>query len=144
MATAVPLDDGYAGIVSRTVAFVVDAVVVTVVAAGTVAVVQLVASVAGADWRGLARAAAPAVPAVFAAYNFVFWGLSGRTPGMALLGLRVTSTAGRPVRWIPALIRAVVLAYLPIGSVWCLVDRRRQAVHDKLAGTVVVRPSPGR
>ncbi|OLB79996.1 MAG: RDD family protein [Actinobacteria bacterium 13_2_20CM_2_71_6] len=146
MATATLPDGGYAGVVSRTVAFVVDAAVVGVFAVGTVAVVQLVVSVIGAERRDLARAAVPvflaAVPAMLASYNFLFWALTGRTPGMALLGLRVTSTAGRRVRWIPALVRAVVLAYFPIGSVWCVVDRRRQAVHDKLAGTVVIRTSP--
>ncbi len=79
------------------------------------------------------------LPALLVSYDVVFWGLTGRTPGMALLGVRVTSTAGRPVSWTAALIRAVVLAYFPIGSLWSIVDRRHQAVHDKLARTVVVR-----
>jgi uncharacterized RDD family membrane protein YckC len=38
-----------------------------------------------------------------------------------------------------------VLAYFPIGAVWALVDGRHQAIHDKLARTVVVRvPTPAR
>jgi uncharacterized RDD family membrane protein YckC len=35
-----------------------------------------------------------------------------------------------------------VLAYFPIGALWCLVDRRHQAIHDKLARTAVVRTAP--
>jgi uncharacterized RDD family membrane protein YckC len=138
--------DDYAGVVSRTVAYLVDVFVVGVLTIVGVAGAQLVTTVVGAGWRDLARAAAPvflaAAPALFALYNVLFWGLAGRTPGMALLGLRVTSTAGRRVRWMAALVRALVLAYFPVGGLWCLVDRRRQAVHDKLARTLVVRTVP--
>jgi len=139
----------YAGVVSRTAAFMVNVVVVAAVALGTAAVVQLVVTVVGYRWRGLADWAVPvllaAVPVLFALYNFAFWWLTGRTPGMALFGLRVTSTAGRPLGWIAALIRALILACFPIGALWCLVDRRHQAVHDKLARTLVVGPAlPGR
>jgi uncharacterized RDD family membrane protein YckC len=144
--TATAAREECAGVVSRTVAFLVDATIVTVFAIGVVAVVELFATVTGAEWRAAARAAAPvflaSVPGMLATYDFVFWGLTGRTPGMALLGLRLTTTAGRRVRWTRSLIRAVVLAYFPIGTLWCLVDRRHQAVQDKLAGTLVVRTVP--
>jgi uncharacterized RDD family membrane protein YckC len=133
----------YAGVVSRAGAFLADAAVVVVVALGAVAVVALVTLVVGAQGRHLARTMASvlavALPALLAAYAGVFWALAGRTPGMALLGLRVVSTAGRPAHWLPCAIRAVVLAYFPIGALWCVVDRRHQAVHDKLARTTVVR-----
>lgn len=130
-----------AGFVSRTVAYVVDASLVSVVAAGAVIFVELVGSVIGAQVRDVALAvlSAVALPTTFALYCTVFWGLAGRTPGMALLGIRVVSTRGRPVSWLSSLIRALVLAYFPIGALWSLVDRRRQAVHDKLARTLVVR-----
>jgi uncharacterized RDD family membrane protein YckC len=133
----------YAGVVSRAGAFLADAALVTLVAFGAVAVVALVTLVVGAQGRHLARTMvsilAIALPALLAAYGGIFWALAGRTPGMALLGLRVVSTAGRRPRWLACVIRAVVLAYFPIGSLWCLVDRRHQAIHDKLARTTVVR-----
>ncbi len=141
-----PTGAGYAGVVSRTVAFGVDAVVITAVTIGVVAGIQLIVSVVSIDLHGLVEVTSPllvaVLPALLAFYDFVFWGLAGRTPGMALLGVRVTTTTGRPVPWRSALIRAVVLGYFPIGSLWCLVDRRHQAVHDKLARTVVVRAVP--
>ena len=137
------LPDEYVGAVSRMVAFLVDATVVTFSAVAGAAGAQLIVTVLGAEWRDIVRAAVPAflaaVPLMFALYNFVFWGLTGRTPGMALLGLRLTSTAGRRAGWFASLVRAVVLACFPIGWLWCLVDRRHQAVHDKVARTVVVR-----
>lgn len=137
----------YAGLVSRTTAYVVDAVIVVFGISGAIAVMGVVAMVAGAAARDIAEAAASTyvffLPAVLAIYCAVFWVLAGRTPGMALLGLRVERSDGRPVRWFAAFVRAVLLAVFPIGALWLLVDRRHQAVHDKVAGTVVVRdPGP--
>lgn len=138
-----PADRGYAGAVSRTLAFGLDAALVATAATGAALAILLIGSVLGTSDRELARAVAPAfaaaLPALLAVYNTVFWALAGRTPGMALLGIRVVATRDRPVSWLSALVRAVVLGYFPIGALWCLVDRRSQAVHDKLARTVVVR-----
>jgi uncharacterized RDD family membrane protein YckC len=133
----------YAGPVSRAVAFGLDAALVSALAVGVAASLQLVVTVLGSDLRELVRAATPVLlmtlPAVLVGYDAVFWSLTGRTPGMAVLGVRVTTAAGGRVPWHAALIRAVVLGYFPVGALWCLVDRRCQAIHDKLARTVVVR-----
>jgi len=138
-----PVGDDYAGPVSRAVGYLVDAALVAALTIGGVAGVQVIVTVVGNDLREFVRAATPvllaALPVLLVSYLFVFWGLTGRTPGMALIGVRLTSTAGRPVSWTAALVRAVILGYFPIGYLWCLVDRRRQAVHDKLARTIVVR-----
>jgi uncharacterized RDD family membrane protein YckC len=136
----------YAGPVSRTIAYVLDTVIVAVLFTGAATVAGLVASVVGARAHDLARAAASAylllLPATLAFYCMLFWALAGRTPGMALLGLRVVTTRSRSLPWLSAAVRAIVLAYFPIGALWALVDRRGQAVHDKLARTVVVRMPP--
>lgn len=136
----------YAGAVSRILAFGVDAALVAAAAVAAVVVIVLIGSVIGTTAGKLARAVAPifiiALPVLLAGYNAVFWGLAGRTPGMALLGIRVVTTRGRPVAWLSSLIRAVVLALFPIGFLWSLVDRRHQAIHDKLGRTTVVRLGP--
>jgi uncharacterized RDD family membrane protein YckC len=120
---------------------------VSITSAGTVAAMGLVAGVVGSEAHDLAQALAAAyivvLPGLFAVYCTVFWGLAGRTPGMAVVGVRVVRAAGGRVRWLPALIRALLLAFFPIGSLWLLVDRRHQAVHDKLARTLVVRAPAG-
>ncbi|HEU4425398.1 MAG TPA: RDD family protein [Pilimelia sp.] len=138
-----PAARAYAGVVSRTVAFVVDVVIVGTIAGGTVLFVELIGFVMGAQARDLARALVPvfvaAVPALLAFYGMFFWAMAGRTPGMALLGIRVVTTTGRQrISWLSALIRAVTLTLFPIGALWCVVDRRCQGVHDKLARTTVV------
>jgi uncharacterized RDD family membrane protein YckC len=132
-----------AGPVSRAIAYLLDALVVAVLFTGGAVITGVVASVIGAQATALARAAVSAyllvLPAMLACYSALFWALAGRTPGMALLGLRVVAAGGRPVSWLSALVRAIALAYFPIGAAWALVDRRRQALHDKLARTEVVR-----
>ena len=144
MAEASPA--GYAGVVSRTVAYIVDALIVSIVSVGTATGMGLIASVVGSDARELARtlttAYLVALPAVFALYCTVFWGLTGRTPGMALSGVRVVNMSQRRVRWIAALARGILLAYFPIGSLWMLVDRRHRAIHDLIARTLVIREGP--
>jgi uncharacterized RDD family membrane protein YckC len=139
----------YAGPVSRLVAYLMDAFVVAVVCTGAAAVAAMIASVISARLHDVTLAAASAVlvvlPALLAAYCAVFWALAGRTPGMAVLGLRVVATRRRRLSWPAALLRALVLAYFPVGAVWALVDRRHQAIHDKVARTAVLRaPSAAR
>lgn len=141
MTTSVAGD--YAGPVSRTVAYALDALIVAALFIGGATVASMIASFIGPRAHDLARAAASAylvvLPAMLALYGTVFWALAGRTPGMAVLGLRVVATHRKPLSWLSAFVRGVVLAYFPIGALWALIDRRHQAVHDKLARTVVVR-----
>jgi uncharacterized RDD family membrane protein YckC len=137
---------GRAWFVTRSIAYLIDALLVGAVAIGATIAVVLVSAAVGGQGREVAERAVPVVlallPAVLAAYNVFFWGIAGRTPGMALLGVRVVSAGGGPVSWPAALVRAVVLAFLPIGALWSVVDRRGQALHDKLARTLVVRTAP--
>lgn len=132
----------YAGMVSRTIAYLLDALLVAVTFTFGAVGVGLIASVIGAEARDLARAVTSAyaflLPASFVTYNLLFWGLAGRTPGMALVGVRVVTTHGRPVSWPAALVRALVLGLFPLGALWAFVDRRHQGLHDKLARTTVI------
>ncbi|MFI7600366.1 RDD family protein [Actinoplanes sp. NPDC049681] len=133
----------YAGPVSRTIAYALDALIVSVFFTAGAALAGLITSVMGTEIHDVTRSAASAVllvlPAMLAAYSMLFWALAGRTPGMALLGLRVVAVRSPDLSWLSAAVRAVVLAYFPLGAVWVLVDRRHQAVHDKLARTAVIR-----
>ena len=134
---------GYAGLVSRTLAYLIDTLTVAVLTGAGVAVLGMVASVVGAGARNLAELIVSSylvfLPTLLAVYCALFWSLAGRTPGMAVLGVRVVRSDGRPVRWFAALVRAVLLAYFPIGALWLIVDRRHQGLPDKIAMTTVVR-----
>jgi uncharacterized RDD family membrane protein YckC len=75
-------------------------------------------------------------------YLALFTALGGETPGKGLLGLRVIDRWGQA----PSAGRSVARAVLALGSAafaltgffLVLFDRRRQSLHDKLAGTFVV------
>ncbi|MEV0902280.1 RDD family protein [Actinoplanes sp. NPDC049802] len=133
----------YAGLVSRFLAYVVDAVLVAVFTGGAALVFGVVAAIVGSEAWNLARLVVSSylilLPAILALYCAVFWMLAGRTPGMGMLGLRVVRADGRTPGWFASFVRGLLLAYFPIGALWLLLDRRRQAVHDKIARTSVVR-----
>jgi uncharacterized RDD family membrane protein YckC len=77
----------------------------------------------------------------FAAFE-AFW--HGQTPGKRLVGLRVLSVSGRPIRFDEALLRNLlrVVDQLPgvyaVGIVAMLASTRSQRLGDLAAGTVVV------
>ena len=79
-----------------------------------------------------------------AAVFVIGWARWGTTPGKLLLELRVVDArSGERPGWIRSLIRCIgyVVSLLPLGLgfVWAAFDRNGQALHDKLAGTRVVR-----
>jgi uncharacterized RDD family membrane protein YckC len=87
-------------------------------------------------WAGVAALLA-------VAYSWLFAFLGGRTPGLALAGLRLESVRGGSLAVDEALIRAALAvpsAALGLaGFGLALLDPRGQTLHDKLCGTVVVR-----
>ncbi len=70
------------------------------------------------------------------------WTLSGKTIGMAVLGIRVVRTDGSAVGPRQAVIRTLTLplSFVPVGLgfLGILTNRDRHALHDRLAGTAVV------
>jgi uncharacterized RDD family membrane protein YckC len=136
----------YAGLVSRSAAYVLDGLIVAVMAGAATLTFALVASVLGSQGRELAWMVLSTyvvfLPTIMALYCSAFWIVAGRTPGQAVFGLRVIGRDGRPPRLIAGLVRALLLAYLPVVALWLLFDRRHQGLHDKLARTSVVRSSP--
>ena len=82
---------------------------------------------------------------------FVVWeALRGRSPGKAALGLRVVTTAGRPIGWRAAVLRNLLRAadVLPtgylVGVVAMGLNRRFQRLGDLVAGTMVIVPEDAR
>jgi uncharacterized RDD family membrane protein YckC len=82
---------------------------------------------------------------VQAAYFIGFWASAGRTPAMALMGLRVRDAHDRPPGVLRSAVRLVglwiAIAIVLLGFVPALVDDRRRALQDFLAGTEVVYSS---
>lgn len=135
----------FAGVASRGVALVVDALAIVLGTAVVGGAASLVAAVVGGvkpEWLAQTLLSAATI-AIAVGYFTLFWKAAGQTPGMALMGVRVLSSRadGRLTGW-QALCRTVglALAIVPcfLGFVPALFDRRRRALPDYLAGTEVV------
>jgi uncharacterized RDD family membrane protein YckC len=78
-----------------------------------------------------------------AGYGALMWKLKGTTIGGIVCHLQVVRVDGRDIEWDTALVRALSaflsLAPAGLGFIWIAFDADRQAWHDKIAGTVVVR-----
>lgn len=136
----------YAGLVTRTLAFAADVVVIDLAALLVGGVVAIAASFFDLpqDLRTVLAAAGVVAGALWAVGYFVaFWSTSGETPGDRLMRIRVQDEqTGGPVPVARALGRLAALflgvLLLFVGVLWILVDDRRRGLHDRLAGTVVV------
>jgi uncharacterized RDD family membrane protein YckC len=77
------------------------------------------------------------------AYHVGFWTWRGTTLGGIICQLRVTRTDGAPLQFADALVRGLTgifsLVVMGLGFLWVLRDPERQAWHDRVAGTYVVK-----
>jgi uncharacterized RDD family membrane protein YckC len=82
-----------------------------------------------------------------AAYGAVMWKLKGTTIGGILCNLQVVRADDRELDWPTTSVRALScflsLTCLGLGFLWIAFDDNKQAWHDKIAGTVVVRVPKG-
>jgi uncharacterized RDD family membrane protein YckC len=134
----------FGGVATRGAAFAIDAGITHASLAVGAALVALVASVFGDPPTWLAATLAGAAWAlVVGGYFTFFWATVGQTPGMRLLRLRVAAedgglpSAGRSVLRFVGLVIAIVPLFA--GLVPVLFDRRRRALQDFVARTVVLR-----
>lgn len=79
-------------------------------------------------------------------YFVALWSWRGQTVGMMPFNMKVVSVAdGKNIDVMRALLRYVgfIIAAIPllIGLIWAAFDSRKQGWHDKIAGTVVIRPN---
>lgn len=76
-------------------------------------------------------------------FTLLAGGFAGRTPGKMLLRIRIVKTNGLPVTFFDAFVRhggyVAGIAMGMIGFLKLLWEPNRQAVEDRIAGTVVVR-----
>jgi uncharacterized RDD family membrane protein YckC len=143
-AVEAPPEIVYAGFVTRTIAFAVDALVIDVVALAVAAVVALVFSVfpVSSDVHNVAVAAGGVLFVIWSmAYFTTFWTSTGQTPGARAMTIRVMRADGSRLRPRHALVRLVGLVVsLPLlfGYLPILVTDRRRGLFDVMAGTVVI------
>jgi uncharacterized RDD family membrane protein YckC len=135
----------YAGPVTRLVAYVID----TAIAGGAFTIVTgaLGSALGSIDIAlgGLQRGNV-LFGVVLVAWFFAYWwastAVAGRTPGMALVGLRIVTRSGEPITGRHALLRVLTLplsfAVFGLGLLGIVFDRERRGLHDVAAGSTVV------
>ena len=127
----------YAGFGSRALAFLLDAIIVTVI------VVPILVLGFGVQQMPTENSWELVVLLAIAAAVIGFWRAFGATPGKIALGLKIVDAAsgGRPslgrlaLRFLGYFVSAFPL-YL--GFLWAAFDRRKQGWHDKIARTLVI------
>lgn len=140
------------GFAPRLVAFMLDLVVINMLA-GVFTLGGLIAYIKGSlphqDTPLLFQNVDVYAPLFFASFILVsmtyftyFHGISGQTPGKMIMGLRVVSKDGgllghrrAMLRWIGYFFSS---AFLNLGFLWIIIDRKKQGWHDKLAGSLVI------
>jgi uncharacterized RDD family membrane protein YckC len=134
-----------AGFWIRFVALVIDGLIVGI--PGGIIVTLLVALV-GKDATGVIIVLYGLFILAEVAYFVYFWSRpDGQTLGMKVFNLRVVKTDGSPltvggaiVRYVGYIVDSIIFG-LPIGYLWAAFDKDKQAWHDKMAGTYVIKSS---
>jgi uncharacterized RDD family membrane protein YckC len=137
----------YTGLVTRSLAFGIDALIIDVVAAGVAAIVLLALNLLQVPSKidtALAAIGAVALIVWAAAYFVTFWSTTGQTPGARVMRFRVLAPGAERGRISPrrAIVRLIgmTLAAIPLlaGYWMVLFNDRRRGLHDYIAGTVVI------
>ncbi len=85
--------------------------------------------------------------ALLVIYGIAMWKLKGATVGDIIFKLQVIRADGREIDWPTAVVRGLScflsLTVIFLGFLWIAFDTHKQAWHDKIAGTLVVRHPNG-
>jgi uncharacterized RDD family membrane protein YckC len=148
-----------AGFVTRLIAFVIDLLIITGTSTVVAGIAGLILNFFNIDFIQVATDSSADLSArlpglillgayglfnlvLFLAYAPFFWLVAGQTPGKAIMGLRVITLDGKPLRLHHAVRRMAGywISAIPffLGYLWVLIDDGRRAWHDKIAGTQVV------
>jgi uncharacterized RDD family membrane protein YckC len=133
----------YVGFWMRLIAFFIDSLILTVI------IVLILIAIFGREYVQLSmqgktlwadilfQGVLPAVAAI------LFWRFRGATPGKMLISARIVDagtygppSTGKLIGRYFAYLVSIVPVFL--GFLWIAFDKRKQGLHDKLAGTVVI------
>jgi uncharacterized RDD family membrane protein YckC len=142
---SVTAQGNYAGSVSRFLAYAIDLLVSSGVFTLALAAISYVVKIVTGKQVSWNRQDILVV-VLYVAWEFFYfgysWAVSGRTFGMAVLGIRVVRADGAIAEPRRGVVRALVfpLSFLlfGLGFLGILVQRERRALHDLIAGTAVV------
>lgn len=135
----------YVGFWVRVVASLIDSVLMVLV------LTPLLATVYGRGYFEMSIGAVPGTPDLLLSWVLpalaviAFWIVRQATPGKMVFSARIVDartgrepSAGQCIgRYLAYFVSSIPFC---LGFLWVAIDRRKQGWHDKLAGTVVVRP----
>jgi uncharacterized RDD family membrane protein YckC len=135
----------YAGLASRFLAYGLDVAVSTLLFTLGLAAVAFIWSTLTGHQVSWSKSDA-VIAVVFAGWSFLYfgysWATSGKTVGMAALGVRVVRADGvRLDPWrgvLRALVFPLSFLFFGLGFVGIVVQRERRALHDLIAGSAVI------
>jgi uncharacterized RDD family membrane protein YckC len=149
IATATDTEVHYIGLMTRGIAFVIDAALISLVAFLVGAAVALIGSLFHFPHQAktvLAVVGGAAYVLWAAGYFVGFWSATGQTPGDRVMQIRVVTARLERVKPARGIVRCggLVLATIPlfIGFLPIPFDKRRRGLADWLAWTVVI-DAPG-
>lgn len=135
MATGAAVTQAKAGFWIRTIAYIVDAIIIGIF--GSI--------VNNILFSGEAVRSSGLNLLIGLLYFVYFWSAQGQgqTLGMRIFNLKVVKTDGSQLDYVGALLRYVGLfisfVVFAIGVIWVAFDADKQGWHDKIAGTYVVK-----
>jgi uncharacterized RDD family membrane protein YckC len=135
----------YAGSVSRFLAYAIDLAVSSGLFALALAAISYVVKIVSGHQVSWNRGDIW-VTIAYVLWEFFYfgysWAMSGRTFGMAVLGIKVVQADGQLIRPRQGVVRSLAfpLSFLlfGLGFLGILVGREHRALHDVIAGTAVV------
>jgi uncharacterized RDD family membrane protein YckC len=144
-ARSVTAQGNYAGSVSRLMAYLIDLLISTGLFSLALAAVSYGTQVVSGHPVSWNRTNIVVV-ILYVAWEFFYfgycWAASGRTPGMAVAGIRVVRAEGTIIDhwrgWVRSLAFPLSFLLLGLGFLGILVGREHRALHDVIAGTAVV------
>ena len=137
-----PPPTAHAGVVTRGLAAVVDAIAVAGLAVLldlTAAGIRFVWSPTDFRWPELGvLKSVVALLVVAVVYLTVGWSTTGRTYGGKLVGVRVLSVGHGLLGWVRSALRALACVLWPVGLLWCCISPSRRSLQDIVFRSVVV------
>ena len=137
-----PYQGRRAGVVTRCIAAILDAIVVVVILGGIYGVVIGVTFLIDPKnflWPSYLGWSIPIIGFCIAApYLALAWATTGRSWGATVMGVRVVTGRGSRLPFPKAIVRALFCVAFPVGLLWAAVNRANRSVQDVVLRTSVI------
>jgi len=130
---SLPLEVRCAGFWRRFVAYIIDIIILGIISY----ILILISAEVYYDWLRWP---------LYVLYFIGFWKWRGQTPGKMVMGVKIVTMDEKPISLGRAVLRYIGYiisdAILFIGHFMIAFDGKKQGLHDKIAGTIVLKRRP--